>query len=447
MFYENIVKLMTIKQLDRLLAKLRQNNEELFNTSFEIDTEWLFGIVEDYKYDDLGELIIEALQIVSESNEEDFYDVIEKLCGTQEESGDDDNETSKEELSNDKSVITQYFNEVKKVYDRYGNDFNIDFEKDDREKVICMNMKTVVTIAKRYQGLGLSLAELISAGNIGLIEAYSTFDPTRNTVKTNMMNAISCLGDTFTWQDLSNATKEALNYGTVYTKYVKKFSKKQTITKDELIEWINDNIKSAKFNSVASQRITAAIKAELTNYSSVIKQSKQMDSHIKELENHAEELEKELSTNDNELTSIELDNVKGQIEYLKQSMTLPKITRIDAPVVGNNINQGGEMSLENVITEFDVEDDESSEYERRSNKQEYYSVLDKLIGTVKARDKRIFFKSYGLGYPDKMSIQEIAKEEDISVARVSQIINSIMDNIKYNVVKYKIDKDALYQLI
>ena len=42
------------------------------------------------------------------------------------------------------------------------------------------NLRFVVSYGKRYRGLGVSLIDLIHAGNLGLIEAAKRFDPGRN---------------------------------------------------------------------------------------------------------------------------------------------------------------------------------------------------------------------------------------------------------------------------
>ena len=46
-----------------------------------------------------------------------------------------------------------------------------------REHLICANLRLAVYVAKRYSGLGLPLADVIEAANLGLLRAVDRFDP------------------------------------------------------------------------------------------------------------------------------------------------------------------------------------------------------------------------------------------------------------------------------
>lgn len=62
----------------------------------------------------------------------------------------------------------QEFNLAKKIRSKK--------DEDAQEKLICSNLRIVVFIAKKYQNQGLTLSELINAGNEGLIHAVSKYD-------------------------------------------------------------------------------------------------------------------------------------------------------------------------------------------------------------------------------------------------------------------------------
>ncbi|MEW6456877.1 MAG: RNA polymerase sigma factor RpoD/SigA [Acidobacteriota bacterium] len=48
------------------------------------------------------------------------------------------------------------------------------------KKIIISNLRFVVSYAKKFRGLGLSFADLINEGNLGLLEAIQRYDPSKN---------------------------------------------------------------------------------------------------------------------------------------------------------------------------------------------------------------------------------------------------------------------------
>ena len=308
------------------------------------------------------------------------------------------------------SSTQQYFKEINSIYNKHNNDFNIEYCPENRDKLIEMNLKSVISIAKKYQGLGLSLSELISAGNLGLVIAYDKFDPSRSKLKDNVMDAIKDLKDEFTFRELEHAVNEYLSYGDVKKKFEDEFKdKKGMISKKHVIKWINANVYNAKFNSIATMWIRAYILIEIDNYSRIVKKPK-----------------------------AEIYKDRDEQGSYKKEITLD----IDAPV--------SDDSNSSVIDIMKLEDDTNTGIVISESYDTFRDGLMKLLTGVKVRDRGIFLKKFGIGLPRPMSPREIADQENLSIARVSQIFQQVLEQMQANQMKYNIDMstmfDAMYKI-
>ena len=307
---------------------------------------------------------------------------------------------------NPSNSIQQYFKEVGDIYARHNNDYNIEFCPENRDKLIEMNLKAVISIAKRYQGLGLSLQELISAGNYGLVIAFDKFDPNRSKLKDNVMSCIEPLADEFTFEELNNAVKQYFTYGDVKKKFLDRFVPGNSYTKKEVVKWVNKNVFNAKFNSIATMWIRAYILIEIDNYSRLVKKPK-------------------------------ADIYKDKLEHgaFKKEITID----IDSPASAESNN-----TLADVLM---IEDDTKSDLDVSEAYTIFKQGLNKLLEGVKPRDRSIFLKKFGIGLPRPMLPKEIADQEGLSKARVSQIFQSVIEQMQINSVKYDIDSDLLFDAI
>ena len=314
--------------------------------------------------------------------------------------------TNEAASDNPSNSIQQYFKEVGDIYARHNNDYNIEFCPENRDKLIEMNLKAVISIAKRYQGLGLSLQELISAGNYGLVIAFDKFDPNRSKLKDNVMECIEPLGEEFSFEELNNAVKQYFTYGDVKKKFLDKFMSGNNYTKKEVIKWVNKNVFNAKFNSIATMWIRAYILIEIDNYSRLVKKPK-------------------------------ADIYKDKIEHgaFKKEITID----IDSPTSADSNN-----TIADVLS---IEDDTKSDLDVSEAYMVFKQGLSKLLEGIKPRDRSIFLKKFGIGLPRPMLPKEIADQEGLSKARVSQIFQSVIEQMQINSVKYNIDSDVLFDAI
>lgn len=297
----------------------------------------------------------------------------------------------------------RYFREVNDIYDRNNNNFDIEYCEENRDKLIEMNLKSVIAIAKKYQGLGLTLEELISAGNLGLCIAYDRYDVERSKLKDNMISACEELNDNFTFDDAKKVMSEYLTYGDIANKFNNRFKKGDVYTKIEMISWIEKNVVNAKFNSIANLWIRAYILIEIDNFSRVVRKPK---------------------------TEIYKDAVESGA-YKKE-----QIINIDAPVGDDDQCTFGDMLQgEEEYGEIDI----SEAYDV------YKAGLNKLLDGVKSRDRSVFLKKFGIGLPRPLLPREISQQEGLSIARISQILQNVIEKMQLNAAKYDVNIHELFE--
>ena len=300
----------------------------------------------------------------------------------------------------------QYFKEINDIYNKHNNDYDIEYCPENRDKLIEMNLKAVISIAKKYQGLGLTLQELISAGNLGLVIAWDKFDPTRSKLKDDVLEEVQKLPDEFGFDELAETVHTYLEYGDIQKKFVERFQPDKTYTKKELIKWVNSNIYNAKFNSIATMWIRAYILIEIDNNSRVVKKPK-----------------------------AEIYRDREKYGAYKKEMTLD----IDAPISSETETSFGDL--------LKLEDETLSDMEVAEAYDTYKAGLAKLLDGVKPRDRAIFLKKFGIGLPRPMLPKEIADQEGLSIARISQIFQTVIEQIQQNQVKYDIDPNILFSAV
>lgn len=80
-------------------------------------------------------------------------------------------------------TLTQYFSDIEN-YPVLTREEEVEIARraqagdpEARDKLICHNLRLVISIAKKYRNQGVSFADLIQEGNLGLMEAVKRFDP------------------------------------------------------------------------------------------------------------------------------------------------------------------------------------------------------------------------------------------------------------------------------
>lgn len=243
-------------------------------------------------------------------------------------------------------------------------------------------------MAKRYQGLGVDIEDLISAGNVGLCVAWDKFKPNKISNKDRYRVILEDYPDELPPDVIEDILSESLQYGKIRELFYNYFNEHRIYTKLEVLKWINTNMKPAKFSSVANMWIRAYILEEINKHSRVVKKPK---------------------------AEIDKDRIKHNGAYIKEN-----ILRFDISEEDENYN-----NLMN-IKELHTEDNDIC----NENEYIFTKTLIKLMKDIPQRDKDVVMKAYGIGYPRAMSFKEISADMNITIARISQIVITATEKMK-----------------
>ena len=304
------------------------------------------------------------------------------------------------------NAIQRYFKDINDIYEKNGNDYDIEFTEENKDKLIEMNLKTVISIAKKYQGLGLSLDDLIGAGNVGLCIASQRYNNISNKLKNSLLKKVDNFSESITNKILTNELLPLVTYGTARKKLIDYINSKEKFEKKNVIAWINKNITNAKFNSVAAMWIRAYIIIEINNNSRLVRKPK-----------------------------VEIDRDKDNDERYARE----KLVYIDAPITDKDDTPISEVFL--------AEDKTPNSFDKNDTRDQFKENLRKLLTGISVRNARIILKKFGIGIPRPMLPKEIANEEGLSIARISQILQQTIDAMKENAKKYNINEDQMFEAL
>ena len=146
----------------------------------------------------------------------------------------------------------------------YPNTYNPQ-DPNNKQILIEKNMRLAVNVALKYRGMGVSEDDLVGAALLGLSVAYEKYKPNQTILKDRLLGLIN---DTTTADDFVEIVAENMNYE---CDVAKMFANGVPETHEEMVSWINKNIRPAKFTSVAQMWCRAMVLAELEKHGKVVR--------------------------------------------------------------------------------------------------------------------------------------------------------------------------------
>lgn len=164
---------------------------------------------------------------------------------------------------------TTLYKDIKNLalkWKHHPNEYNPD-DPNNRQILIEKNLKMAVGVALKYRGMGLSEDELISAATLGLCAAYDKYNPEKVVLRNKLLAAVT---DATTPEEFTELVANLMPYG---GKVAEMFANQKPQTPEEMRQWVHNNIKPAKFSSVAYMWIKAYVLSDLDKYAKPVRVS------------------------------------------------------------------------------------------------------------------------------------------------------------------------------
>ena len=288
-----------------------------------------------------------------------------------------------------------YFNDVKREYILHpiNESEELEFLPENQDIFIKNNLKLVIDCAKRYQGLGLPLEDLIQTGNLGLMVAFQKFDTDRANLQNNILKSIKKFPtEEFTFEEASQIIKDNFSYTKLLSATLMKIPQEGFKSKEEFRNWMYANIKKASFSSIAFIWIRATITSSIDKLVNIV--------HVPKT-------------------------------ALNKGYSAPNIIKLDSLNPHTDDNYADNIINEYYSSEeFIVEDDNIEQVERNNA---FKDLLNNIFVKMDPLQVRIIKKRFGIDCPFEMSIQEIADNEGLSIHKVKTLINNSIEYITNNI--------------
>lgn len=392
----------SVNKINNCVDKLNNIDDDFYNTFLEIvtkDVRMIKDCNEKAIVDFYCETCLDLMQDYVDDIDDIFYDKLKSITRHKLV----DKFVSKESFDNNVDI---YFNEVKREYILHpmGESEEMAFVPENRDIFIKNNLKLVIDCAKRYQNLGFPLEDLIQAGNYGLLIAFDKFDTDRANLRFAIIKDIKDSNKkSWTVEQAENLIKHNFKYTKTLDATLKKIPIDGFKSKREFIDWANQHIKKASFSSIGFAWIRAMIISQLNKMGKIIHLPKSAQNGISPTLN---------------IIRLDADNPHTDDCY--------------------HDNQISELAY----NEFAVEDESIENMEKQNLFKE---LLDKVFIKLNALDRRIIKKRFGIGVPVQSSINDIAENEGISIAKVKSSINNSLKIIAASIPEK--DKKTIIELL